>query len=223
MAIAEVAIERMDTWIFRVSIAVPVVCLALLVLWHLISLVARKLPPRGKRVRRQAPEPEKPFPSLKRLPSDSIRAGTPPITRSAGSGDPQAERTRQARELLALTQDDFRNERFLSCLERCEALAATFPDLPEGAEAGQLEAQVRNDPQRLERACAALTESLAQMYLDLAESWLGKGQVQQASAAWHKVLQCCPETRPAQIARDRLQQLDAARPTNTGHLDSGVD
>jgi hypothetical protein len=223
MTIAEVAIERMDTWIFRVSIAVPVVCLVLLALWHLISLVARKLPPRGKPVRRQSPEPDKSFPSLKPLPSDSIRAGPPPGALPAGSGDAQAERTRRAKELLALTREDFRNQHFLSCLERCQTLAATFPDLPEGAEARELAAQIKNDPARLEQVCAALAESLAQMYLELAESWLGRGQLQQASVAWHKVLQCCPETRPAQLARDRLRQLDTARPTNTGHLDSGVD
>jgi hypothetical protein len=134
------AADRIDTWVLKVSIAIPVVCLAGLVLWHLVAYLARKLLKRRKTVRHAA-EPR--------------------------------------------------------------------PDLSEGG-GKQLAAPIKSDPERLERACAALVESLAEMYLELAESWLRKGQTQQAVAALQKIVQICPETRQAQVARDRLRQLGAA-------------
>jgi hypothetical protein len=135
------AADRIDTWVLRVSIAIPVACLAGLVLWHLVTYLAGKLAKKRK-ASRQAPEPRS--------------------------------------------------------------------DLSEGAVGKQLSGQIKNDPERLERACAALVESLAEMYLELAESWLRKGQPQQAAAALQKIVQSCPETRQAQAARDRLRQLGAA-------------
>jgi hypothetical protein len=67
----------------------------------------------------------------------------------------------------------------------------------------------RNDPQRLERACAGMEETLAQMYMDLAESWLRAGQRQQATAVWQKIVERCPETPQAQTARERLREANA--------------
>jgi hypothetical protein len=50
----------MDTWVFRVSVAIPLICLVALGLWHLIALLARKFP--GKpRPRRESPEPPAPL------------------------------------------------------------------------------------------------------------------------------------------------------------------
>jgi hypothetical protein len=69
----------------------------------------------------------------------------------------------------------------------------------------------RNDPERLERACAGMEETLAQMYMDLAESWLRAGQRQQASAVWQKIVERCPETPQAHVARERLQATDETR------------
>jgi hypothetical protein len=119
------AADRIDTWIFYVGIAVPLVCLAGLGLWQLSAFIARKL--RGeRRAVRESPEPPRPL-----------------------------------------------NE----------------------------------DPERLERTCAALTESLAAAYLQLADSWQRRGQTQQATAALKKLVQMCPDTPQARIARERLEQF----------------
>jgi hypothetical protein len=59
------AVDRMDTWVVRVSFAIPLVCLAALVLWHLISYLAGKLSTKP-RTYRQSPEPPQPS----RLPAD---------------------------------------------------------------------------------------------------------------------------------------------------------
>jgi hypothetical protein len=170
------AVERIDTWVLRVSIAIPVVCVTALVLWHLFAYLARKLGPTPK-VGRPSPEPPQVF-----------RPPKPPA--GAAAGDAQGERARRVRELLAL--------------------AASLSDLPEGAESRQLATQIRNDPERLQRACAALAESLAELYLELAESWLRNGQPRHAAAALGNLVRCCPETRLAEVARGRLRQLGAA-------------
>jgi len=66
---------------------------------------------------------------------------------------------------------------------------------------------VKSDPERLQRACVALEDLLAEIHLTLAESWLRGGRPQQASAALQRIVQNYPETRHAQVARDRLRQL----------------
>ncbi len=129
------AVDRMDTWVLRVGLAIPVVCLVVLGLWHLISYLAGKLPQKP-RTYRQSPEP----PSAFRFPADP----------STTAGD---------------------------------------------------------DPERLEEACAALEESLAERYMELGESWLRTGQTQKAAAAFTKVLRVCPEGRPGLLARERLREI----------------
>jgi len=209
MTIPVFAVDRIDTWVFRVSIAIPLVCLAALVLWHLVAYLGGKLVKKRKPLR-HALEPARPGePDPRRLPGEQTRAGVPPIVPPAGPKEAQEDRTRRARELLALTREDFSKQRFPSCLERCKALAGNFPDLPEGAEAKQLATQIKNDPERLQQVCAAHVDSLAETYLELAESWLRKGEPEQAAAALQKLVQSCPETRQAQVARERLRQLGA--------------
>jgi hypothetical protein len=150
MTIPVFAAERLDTWIFRVSIAIPVVCLAGLVVWYVVSSLAGKLVKKRKPVR-LSPEPPSAFRSPKPLPREQALAGAPVDT-----------------------------------------------------------GQIINDPERLQRTCDALVESLAERYLELANCWLQTGQPQQAAAALQKIVQKCPETRQAAEARDRLRQLEAA-------------
>jgi hypothetical protein len=203
-------VDRIDTWVFRVSIAVPAVCLAALVVWHLVAYLGGKLAKKRKPLRHALEPPRPSEPGRWRLPSEQIRAAGAPIISPPGPEASQAERTRRAQELLALTREDFSKQRFSICLERCKALAANFPDFPEAAEAKQIAVQIKNDPERLGQVCAALVESLAETYLDLAESWLRKGEPGQAAASWQKIVQNFPETRQAQAAQERLRQLGAA-------------
>jgi hypothetical protein len=126
-------IDRIDTWVFRVGIAVPLVCVAGLALWHFVSFLAGKLA-KKTRVPRLSPEP----------PSGLGSAST-----------------------------------------------------------------AQGDPELLERACESQTEILADMYLKLAESWQRQGQPQRAIVALQKLIERCPETRQALVARDHLSQLTA--------------
>ncbi len=116
---------RLDTWVFGVSIAIPLLCIAVLVLWHLVTGLLGKLAKKRKTFR-HSPEPL------------------------------HEQRIRHARELLTLSEEESCKQRFLGFLERCEALAATFPDLPEAGEATQLAAQIKNDLKRLQEVCSAL-------------------------------------------------------------------
>ena len=137
------AADRVDTWVLWVGIAIPLVLLVVLGLWHLVGYVARKMP-KQPRTYRHSPEP----PSSSRPPTPLARGRTP-------------------------------------------------ADI----------AQTTDDPERLQQACAALEDSLAEKYMELAESWWHRGQPQKAAAALNKILQVCPERHPAQLARDRLQEI----------------
>jgi hypothetical protein len=123
------AVDRMDTWVMWAAIAIPLLCLLGLGLWHLLAWLAGKLP--GKpRTFRQSPEPPE-------------------------------------------------------------------PPLPFAGD----------DPDRLQQACTTLERSLAQTYLELGESWLRRGQVEKAAAAFGKVLLVCPDRPEARSAGDHLEQI----------------
>jgi hypothetical protein len=117
------------------------------------------------------------------------------------------QRLRRARELLALARDDYRTQQYLGCLERCDVLTTTYSDLPEGVEAQQLAAEVRDNPDLMARACDALSERTTGMYLTLAETWVKKGQPLQAQLCLEKVLQTAPGSRHAEMAQVRLTQI----------------
>lgn len=117
------------------------------------------------------------------------------------------QRTRRARELLAQAREDYRTQQYLYCLERCEVLASSFPDSPEGAQAIQLASEIKNNPDWMRQACDTLGERLGILYLSLAETWLKKGQPQQAILCLERVIQTLPGTRQAEMAQTRLSQL----------------
>jgi hypothetical protein len=66
---------------------------------------------------------------------------------------------------------------------------------------------IDDDPERLQRACAELEESLAALYLQLAEAYLRKGEVQQAATYLQRILQVCAQTRHVEAAQERLRQI----------------
>jgi hypothetical protein len=146
------AAERIDTWVFKVSVAVPLLCLTILVLWHLLARLTRS----GKKPRayRSSPEPER-GPRIEDRGSEEV--------------------------------SDLRSAIFAP---RSSAAAA-----------------IKNDPERLQQACAALEVSLAQAYLDLAECWWRRGAVQPAATVWEKIIVSCPQTPQAEVARERLREF----------------
>jgi tetratricopeptide (TPR) repeat protein len=127
------------------------------------------------------------------------------------------QRTRRARELLAQAREDYRTQQYLYCLERCELLAANYPDLSEGVQAIQLANEIKNNPEWMRQACDALGERLGGLYLSLAESWLKKGQPQQATACLERVIQTLPGSRQAEAAQLRLSQIQG-QPTQRANF-----
>lgn len=117
------------------------------------------------------------------------------------------QRTRRARELLAQAKEDYRTQQYLCCLDRCEALAANYADLPEGAEAVQLAGEIKNNPEWMKAASESASDRLGLLWLSLAETWLRKGEPQQAAQYLERILQSFPGTRQAEAAQVRLSYL----------------
>jgi thioredoxin-related protein len=116
-------------------------------------------------------------------------------------------RGRLAREMLDLAREDYRKQQFSSCLDRCENLSANYADLSEGAEAAKLAAEIKANPEWTKQACDQMGERLCTLYLSLAETWLKKGQPQQAVFYLERIVQTFPSTRNADIAQARLAQI----------------
>jgi thioredoxin-like negative regulator of GroEL len=119
----------------------------------------------------------------------------------------EGDRGRAARELLDQARDDYRRQKYLSCLDRCENLIANYADSAEIAEANKLVAEIKTNPEWTKQACEQMGERLSTLYLTLAETWLKKGQPQQAVFYLERVVQTFPNTRNADIAQVRLAQI----------------
>lgn len=120
-----------------------------------------------------------------------------------------SERTRgrRAQELLASARDDFKNERFLACLDQCEVLAAAYADRPEGKEGERIAADIKSNPDRMAKVCESMNDRLAAMYVTQAEAWLKKGNNEQAAVCLEKVLRISPTGATAGLAQTRLAQI----------------
>jgi thioredoxin-related protein len=126
------------------------------------------------------------------------------------------QRAKRAKELLAQAREEYRTRRFLACLDRCDDLTTTYADLPEGIDAMQLAAQIKNNPDWMKQVCESLSDRLGGLYLSLAETLLKKGQPQQAAVYLERVVQTFPGTRQAEAAQIRLAQIQ-------GHPTQAVD
>ena len=127
-------------------------------------------------------------------------------------------RLRSARDLLAAAREEFRADRFYDCLQRCDQLAAAYPDLSEAKEAAALAADIRGNPERLALVCDQMNQRTAAMYMTLAESWVKKGQGAEAVACYEKVAKLCPNTRQAEIATAQINHLRANGATSPAGL-----
>jgi hypothetical protein len=117
------------------------------------------------------------------------------------------QRTRRARELLAQAREEYRTHQYLLCMDHCETLSTGYADLAEGMEAVQLASEIKNNPEWMQQACESLSERLGGMYLALAETWVKKGQPQQAVLCLERVVQSFPGSRQADLAQVRLAQV----------------
>jgi Tfp pilus assembly protein PilF len=59
----------------------------------------------------------------------------------------------------------------------------------------------------MRQACESLGERLGLLYLSLAETYLKKGQPQQAMVCLEHVIQTLPGSRQAEVAQARLDQI----------------
>jgi thioredoxin-related protein len=132
----------------------------------------------------------------------AVHRTAPPVDDGANAG-----RARSAGQLLSLAQADYREQRFLACLERCKALKADYGDLPEASEAIQLETKIRRDPEELRLACDKMTDRLGEMYLDLADAFSAKDQQARAVLCLEWVVQACPGTPQAETAKEKLERI----------------
>lgn len=135
------------------------------------------------------------------------------LTGRTDAGDRQ--RRDRARDLLAQAREDFRTQQYLCCLDRCEVLASQFADLPEGADAARLSADVKSNAEWAKMAADQMSDRLGVLYLALADACLKKGQPQQAAFYLERVVQNFPNMRHAEAAQVRLSQIQGQPPTRS--------
>lgn len=131
---------------------------------------------------------------------------------------PVEERMHRAKQLLSVAQEDYQRQQWLACLEHCKSLMLLYPDMQESLEARQMALRIKSNPDLLERLGRDLTENLAEVYWELAQTKLRLNQASQAIPFLEKIVQSCPGSRFAPAAQDYLARLSvsAARPTRIG-------
>jgi hypothetical protein len=116
----------------------------------------------------------------------------------------------RAREVLGLARDEYRGQRYASCLEHCEYVAAVYSEQPEGREAATLIAQIKSDPDRLAVATEQVHERAANLQLVLGDAYLKRGNVKEAAACFEKVVKLAPSGKSAEYAQAQLVLLQNA-------------
>ncbi len=139
------------------------------------------------------------------------------------SGHDEPLRVRLAQDTLLQAQEDYRRQQYLACLDRCEMLVASYGDLKESQEAQQMANEIKKNPEWTKLACDQLGERLGILYLNLAETWLGKGEPQQAIYYLERVIQTAPNSRHAEKAQIRLTQLQGQPMPKNPELKRGPD
>lgn len=119
---------------------------------------------------------------------------------------------RRAEELLVLARDDFKNNRFLNCLDSCEVILSTYKDSPSAKEATLLSNEIKDNPERMARVCTSLNDRMAQMYLTLAEGLEKKGKSEEALACLDKILKLSPGGLHAETAQSRMAKIQKDSP-----------
>jgi tetratricopeptide (TPR) repeat protein len=138
-------------------------------------------------------------------------------TLTSKAGQPEDDKVARARALLRQAQQDYKDGQYLCCLDRCELVVSKYADLPEGGEATDLIREIMENPEWTRKACEQTSERLSLLYLSLAETWLRKGQPQQAVFYLERVVKSFPGSKQAVTARVLLARLQGApRPSPDG-------
>jgi tetratricopeptide (TPR) repeat protein len=125
------------------------------------------------------------------------------------------QRDRRAKDLLAQAREAFAAEKYSRTLELCEILETGYKGTPEGKQGAELANSIRSSPEKLAVACEHLNERLAAMYATLGESWLKKGEKEQATACFEKAVRAAPASLTAREAQARLTSLSGKPPAIT--------
>ncbi len=112
-----------------------------------------------------------------------------------------------AKDSLSLLKQDHQNANYLSCLDRYDYLASTFPESMETQEAANLIAEIKSNPEWMKSVCDQMSDRLANLYISLADSWAKKGHPQQAIYYLERTIQTFPGTKYSEAAQIRLAQL----------------
>ena len=94
-------------------------------------------------------------------------------------------------------RDEYRTQQYLDAFTGARP-GVRYSDLPEGAEAMHSAAEIKDNPDLMDRACDSLKARTAAMYLTLAESWIKRGQPARRKRAWKRScnpLRAVPGTR----------------------------
>ena len=122
------------------------------------------------------------------------------------------QRVRRAKDLLAQAREAFTARQYSDALELCEILETTYKDLPEGKQGVELAGEIRSSPEKMAAACERLNERLTSMYATLGETWLKKGDKDQAAACFEKAVRAAPASLVAREAQARLTSLSTKPP-----------
>jgi tetratricopeptide (TPR) repeat protein len=123
-----------------------------------------------------------------------------------------SQRARRAQDLLAQARAAFKAEKYSAALELCEILETTYKDSVEGRQGSDLAAEIRSSPERLSKAAELLNERLASMYASLGDTWLKKGDKEQAAAYFEKAVRAAPASLAARDAQSKLTGLTTKTP-----------
>src|SRR5262249_46144036 len=99
------------------------------------------------------------------------------------------------------------HQQWICCYDRCCTLATGYADLPEANEASQLMEQIKANPDWMKSATDNMADRLGELYLAQAEAWIHKGEPQMAVQYFEKVIMAFPNSRHAEVARNRLGQI----------------
>lgn len=119
---------------------------------------------------------------------------------------------RRAEELLVLAREDFKNNRFLNCLDSCEVILSTYKDSPSAKEAATLTSEIKDNPERMAKVCSSMNDRMAQMYLTLAEGLEKKGKSDEALVCLDKILKISPGGLHAETAQTRMAKIQSNSP-----------
>ncbi len=123
-----------------------------------------------------------------------------------------SQRSQRARDLLAQAKEANKVEKYHAALELAELLERSYADTEAGRQGAILAGEIRNNPERMAKACEAVNERLASMYLVLAETYLKKGDKETAALYLGRAANAAPGSSVSRDASVRLTSITGKTP-----------